>query len=759
MKPLCLDLKELTTAAVPLVGGKAAALGRLARAGLPVPQGLCITTVAYEQYLDATGLRQRLPLLLERKSFAHMRWEELWDLGLRIRNLFINTPLPPDLAEHLAARLSPDLTRLAMTVRSSAPAEDSAAASFAGLHESFVNVRGLPALLDSVRLVWASLWSDRALLYRQELNLDPVGSAMAVLLQELVVGDCSGVAFSRCPGREDLSAIEAVWGLNQGLVDGDIEPDRLLLEPTTGKIIERHTPARTHACRPAGTGVALVALAPKQQETTPLPEATAAQVLALLRQAETLFAGPQDLEWTFSQGTLFALQSRPITTSTTTGDDGERSWYLTLHRSLTSLQGLRRTIEEEILPAMADDAARLAAIDLVSLDHFALAAAIRERRQILEVWQERYRQLCIPMAHGIRLFGQMYNDQLRPGDPFAFLHLLAGDNGLLAVQRNHDLLELAEMLRHDPALTARLRAGGQPEPLAPFTIALARFTHRYGDLALAAQGLTTGTGGLTDLLLEMAAASPVPTRSQQTDEAEFLASFPAEKQEFAREVLAIGRASYRLRDNDNLFIGRLSQRVEEARNEAFRRLADGDIPELAQLVNPAATDPEKRAGRQGPDPPDAGFAGSGNTRLQARQLVGQPAGPGLGLGPARVISQHADLGSFKAGEILVCDAVDPNMTFVVPLAAGIVERRGGMLIHGAIIAREYGLPCVTGVPDATRLIRSGEMLTVDGYLGLVTIAPEKGTDPLPAPPNIDIQANLSKDPGNDPRAAGQDGQT
>ena len=78
---------------------------------------------------------------------------------------------------------------------------------------------------------------------------------------------------------------------------------------------------------------------------------------------------------------------------------------------------------------------------------------------------------------------------------------------------------------------------------------------------------------------------------------------------------------------------------------------------------------------------------------------------------------------FKHGEILICDAVDPNMTFVVPLAAGVVERRGGMLIHGAIIAREYGLPCVTGVPEALQFIRSGDQVTVDGYLGIVIISP------------------------------------
>jgi pyruvate,water dikinase len=81
----------------------------------------------------------------------------------------------------------------------------------------------------------------------------------------------------------------------------------------------------------------------------------------------------------------------------------------------------------------------------------------------------------------------------------------------------------------------------------------------------------------------------------------------------------------------------------------------------------------------------------------------------------------ADAFRFKAGEVMVCDAIDPTMTFVVPLAAAIVERRGGMLIHGSIIAREYGIPCVTGVPDATSRIRTGDTITVDGYLGIVII--------------------------------------
>ena len=116
------------------------------------------------------------------------------------------------------------------------------------------------------------------------------------------------------------------------------------------------------------------------------------------------------------------------------------------------------------------------------------------------------------------------------------------------------------------------------------------------------------------------------------------------------------------------------------------------------------------------------------TLLRARQLVGQPAGPGLARGEARVVAGPGDLKAFQAGEILVCDAVDPNMTFVVPLAAAVVERRGGMLIHGAIIAREYGLPCVTGVPEVLQYIRTGDHVTVDGYLGIVIIGGMHGRE-------------------------------
>lgn len=107
------------------------------------------------------------------------------------------------------------------------------------------------------------------------------------------------------------------------------------------------------------------------------------------------------------------------------------------------------------------------------------------------------------------------------------------------------------------------------------------------------------------------------------------------------------------------------------------------------------------------------------TDIKPLQLTGQPAAPGLVSGKVRIIRTLEDLGEFRAGEILVCDAVQPNMTHLVPLASAIIER--GMLIHGAIIAWEMGIPCVNGIPNAADLLENGELVTVDGYLGIVTV--------------------------------------
>ena len=178
---LILSAHEIGASDLPRVGGKALALGALSRAGCRSPDFLCVTAEAYNAFLDGAGLRERILLELHRKDFKEMRWEEIWDCATRIRNLFLRKPLPASLAAALHSAVAERFAGRPVVVRSSAPEEDAAGSSFAGLHASYVNIRGTESVLDHIRKVWASLWSDAALLYRQELGLEAGRSAMAVV--------------------------------------------------------------------------------------------------------------------------------------------------------------------------------------------------------------------------------------------------------------------------------------------------------------------------------------------------------------------------------------------------------------------------------------------------------------------------------------------------------------------------------------------------------------------------------------------------
>jgi pyruvate,water dikinase len=231
-RPLLIPLTAAGQWSDQIVGGKAAKLAQLARGGFQVPKGFCLTTWAYEAFVRDAGLAASIRMELGRKSLDDMRWEEIWDAALRIRAAFLAQPPSRLLRETLAEGLRGFAASTPLAVRSSAVGEDSAGRSFAGLHESIIGARGQTAVEDAVRLVWASLWSDAALLYRRELGLDPASSRMAVLVQELVDADRSGVAFARDPRdmRKETALIEAVAGPCSLLVDGLVDPDRWELE-------------------------------------------------------------------------------------------------------------------------------------------------------------------------------------------------------------------------------------------------------------------------------------------------------------------------------------------------------------------------------------------------------------------------------------------------------------------------------------------------------------------------------------------------
>jgi pyruvate,water dikinase len=471
-------------------------------------------------------------------------------------------------------------------------------------------------------------------------------------------------------------------------------------------------------------------------DTAPLSPAQIDRVWRLASEAEDKLGGRRDVAWTYRKHELFALQCRPATGSV---PEDERRWYLGLQCSYESLRELHHQIEEELIPQMNAVAACFDAVALDALSDTALAAELRRRALAVDHWRQVYRKAFIPFAHGVRLFAQVYNDAVRPENPYEFLALLAAAD-LWSVRRNEALLKMARMAKSAPGTLAALETRRMDRVAPEFQAAVAAVMAEFGCMFEWAGVGEAPEHQLAALLRETAGAA-LPRRTDgippERLEDAFLAHFPPAETPRARELLRLARASYRIRDDDNLHLGQIEAQLAKALRLARARLRKslGDRADrLADEILPLALrEPATSTSLFAPtrEPAVQSVTGHDNATCAARQLVGQPAGPGMVSGTARVITRREQFFSFRRGEVLVCDAIDPNVAFVVPLAVAVVERRGGMLIHGAIIAREYGLPCVTGVPDATSAIPDGARVTVDGYLGIVTVESPPPTNTAP----------------------------
>jgi pyruvate,water dikinase len=721
-----------------LVGGKATNLSQLIKAGFRVPKGFSITVHAYESFVRDHGLTDAIRMELGRKSLDDMRWEEIWDAALRIRSLFVSLPLSAELCQSIDTALNDLVESRALAVRSSAPGEDAKDRSFAGLHESKTDVIGSEAVQAAIRLVWASLWSDAALLYRRELQLDPARSRMAVIVQEMIEEDRSGVAFGNDP-RElggSRAIVEAVPGPCQLLVDGSLDPDRWEIDRQTRR------PTRwQQGERPGEAG------------GQPLLDAEdLSAVVDALFGIEHAFDWAPDMEWTGRSSALTILQARPITAPQHDPDE-KRSWYLTLRPGDARLRALRERVADQLIPQLEAEGHRLAQEDIESLRDAQLAEVIEQRHESLEHWKKIYWDEFIPFAHGVRRLATYYNDAVGPDDPYEFVGLLR-DQELLATQRNQAMGALAQQLESHEQLKSEISRMLQATE-GPLTLEAVRqklpgaatedwldnlgdVAERFLDIAFGRKRLSVDLRSVLHTVLELvnqgADTRAVPDSGSVAElEQRLLDAVGAERRQEALEVLETGRISWKLRDDDNLLVGRVESQLLRALEVAARRLGEAGRlvgagspgPEdlagiLNALRNPSAVLTlrltEQRERHEG----DPSGVGGGET---PRQLIGQPASPGLATGSVLCIRDTSDLARFKRGDVLVCDAIQPHITHIVPLASAIVERRGGMLIHGAIIAREFGIPCVNGVRAAAELLNDGDLVTVDGYLGIVTVGP------------------------------------
>jgi pyruvate,water dikinase len=319
-RPLVVQLADLDASALPLAGGKAANLGELIRAGLPVPEGFCVTTVAYRDMATAAELAD----VLDRFPATDADDAAAVELARRVRERILSTPVPAAVAEAVTAAYRGLGGRAAVAVRSSATAEDLPSASFAGQQDTYLGIVGEDAVLDAVHRCWASLWTDRAVVYRRHNDIDQTATHLAVIVQRMVDAAAAGVLFTADPvtGRRGQSVIDASSGLGEAVVSGAVNPDHFVVDNRSGAVLERRLGDKRLIVR---------ALPGGGTESVPRPASTTAsvtdeQLRALVElglRVQEHYGQPQDTEWAIDpSGTVWLTQARPVTTLFPLPDDG-----------------------------------------------------------------------------------------------------------------------------------------------------------------------------------------------------------------------------------------------------------------------------------------------------------------------------------------------------------------------------------------------------------------------------------------------------
>lgn len=340
--------EDFTEADRERVGGKNASLGSMLSAGLPVPPGFAVTTDAYESLQSHPDLVAHVRGALDPLDVEDSR--RLQKVAAEIREAIIATPVEPEIEDAIRAaylRLSERCgsTAIGVAVRSSATAEDLPDASFAGQQDTYLWISGADEVVDHVRQCWASIFTDRAIAYREQFGYDYRQISMSVGVQKMVDPRAAGVAFTLNPTTGDRSqvAIDASWGLGESVVSGEVTPDNFVVDKVLCEVIDRTISDKAIEYRLVEGAVSVCEVEPGRRSAPCLTDEEVRAVAAMARRAEKHYGRPQDVEWALDRDlpngqNVILLQARPETVwskeprrSVTSGDyDPMRSIVATL---------------------------------------------------------------------------------------------------------------------------------------------------------------------------------------------------------------------------------------------------------------------------------------------------------------------------------------------------------------------------------------------------------------------------------------------
>ena len=302
----------------PSVGGKGGSLGEVTRAGITVPAGFVVCTPAFERCLAALESQDPIRSRIEALDVQDLEGITALSQGLRAR--IEGASLPEDIRNeiiHAHAVLCGENLHWPLAVRSSATTEDADDASFAGLQDTYLWVKGAEPTLKNVLSCWASLYSVPSIAYRRQRRMPEGGVAIAVVVQRMVNARTAGVMFTRSPltGDRSVITIEAAWGLGSAIVSGEVTPDRFVIAKITGEITVREISDKHIQHVPAeGGGVKEVETPEEVRRTPSVSDSELTALKEIARSVERHYGRPQDIEWAIDySGQIHLLQSRPET--------------------------------------------------------------------------------------------------------------------------------------------------------------------------------------------------------------------------------------------------------------------------------------------------------------------------------------------------------------------------------------------------------------------------------------------------------------
>lgn len=810
-----------------LIGGKGANLGEMFQAGFPVPPGFCITTEAYKEVISGGNLYPQIEKLLQKSTSSAEKAQE-------IQALVLNASLSGDLVAEIlnAYRELVKDNDVAVAVRSSATAEDLPQASFAGQQETYLGVRGEDDLLHYTQLCWASLWTERAISYRERNNFPHQQVALAVIVQVMVAPDTAGVLFTANPlnGKKDEMLVNASYGLGESVVSGQITPDSYRLSAEGEPFVVEQkvgTKEMRIDMQPSG-GTCTTPVSEAAQNRLSLDSVQLGELSALGLKVQAHYAAPQDIEWAFVGRDLFLLQTRPIT-------------FLNkeLVQRLGKLSGVEHRILDDILEHYPDppfpldyfavtdgydqvqDAFRMAGMKVEKADRIIRMAAdgvpyvepsvpklslkmlrlpltIYKKMQInpddwkaenlffaeriaalkagalqeksnealarfiadavqtgTEVGTLRFGKYIVPMMlRGAILIRWV---KIATKDKSLIEADLLGELDYKTALIDRALEELADEAGKDDVVRSALVELPPDEVVSAlrkdgegvqFLRKLNSFLEEHGARTMKAY-LPFSNFSWAEKPENLIAVLPLLLRSNgKKDKAEqkysvlrekTMASTPTFLRNSFLRMLTRYRHGHIAREATLYMIEEAFSLARQGTQEAARRflsagvIADKEdilfltLPELYDVLRGDLL-PEKvqelllvrREARPKADAvwQDRGIVGN---RYSADALQGQSGSPGVVQGMVRVISGPGEFHKLVEGDVLVCQFTDPTWTPLFGLASAVVADTGGALSHAAIVAREYGIPAVLGTQVATKKLRDGMLVRVDGNQGMVFI--------------------------------------